>query len=73
MHRLPDGVFHCPACGSEVLPVEIVPPSASPRTSASRTAAPSARVGEVGSFSKGKGLDPRVGRGGEEEERRCTL
>jgi ribosomal protein L37AE/L43A len=22
MRRLPDGVFHCPACGSEVLPVE---------------------------------------------------
>lgn len=21
MRRLPDGVFHCPACGSEVLPV----------------------------------------------------
>ena len=23
MRRLPDGVFHCPACGSEVLPVEV--------------------------------------------------
>jgi hypothetical protein len=23
MRRLPDGVFHCPACGSEVLPVSI--------------------------------------------------
>jgi hypothetical protein len=23
MRRLPDGVFHCPACGSEVLPVQI--------------------------------------------------
>ncbi len=22
MRRLPDGVFHCPACGSEVLPLE---------------------------------------------------
>lgn len=22
MRRLPDGVFHCPACGAEVLPVE---------------------------------------------------
>jgi ribosomal protein L37AE/L43A len=21
MRRLPDGVFHCPACGSEVLPI----------------------------------------------------
>lgn len=23
MRRLPDGVFHCPACGAEVLPVRI--------------------------------------------------
>src|SRR5215203_3309842 len=23
IRRLPDGVFHCPACGSEVLPIEI--------------------------------------------------
>ena len=23
MRRLPDGVLHCPACGSEVLPVEV--------------------------------------------------
>ena len=22
MRRLPDGVFHCPACGSEILPVD---------------------------------------------------
>ena len=22
MRRLPDGVFHCPSCGSEVLPIE---------------------------------------------------
>jgi ribosomal protein L37AE/L43A len=59
MHRPPDGVFHCPACGSEVLPVEIVSPSASPRTPASRTVAPSATVEEVESSSEGKGLDPR--------------
>ena len=59
MHQLPNGVFHCPACGSEVLPVETVPHSASPRTSASRTVAPSATVEEVGSLSDGKGLDPR--------------
>jgi hypothetical protein len=24
MRRLPDGAFHCPSCGSEVLPVEAV-------------------------------------------------
>jgi ribosomal protein L37AE/L43A len=23
MRRLPDGVFHCPACGAEVLPVDV--------------------------------------------------
>ncbi|MEW6637183.1 MAG: hypothetical protein AB1425_10290 [Actinomycetota bacterium] len=28
MRRLPDGVFHCPACGSEVLPTETSPASA---------------------------------------------
>jgi hypothetical protein len=22
MRRLPDGMFHCPSCGSEVLPIE---------------------------------------------------
>ena len=58
MHRLPDGEFHCPACGSGVLSVETVPPSASPRTSASRTVAPSATVEEVGRFSEGKGWTP---------------
>jgi ribosomal protein L37AE/L43A len=26
MRELPDGVFHCPACGSEVLPVQIWAP-----------------------------------------------
>ena len=25
MRRLPDGTFHCPACGSEVLPVGLSP------------------------------------------------
>src|SRR5918998_4688037 len=24
MRRLPDGVFHCPACGSEVLPIKSI-------------------------------------------------
>lgn len=28
MRRLPDGVYRCPACGSEVLPIESVPVSA---------------------------------------------
>jgi ribosomal protein L37AE/L43A len=26
MRELPDGVFHCPACGSEVLPIEVRAP-----------------------------------------------
>ncbi len=26
MRRLPDGVFHCPACRSEVLPIETIVP-----------------------------------------------
>jgi ribosomal protein L37AE/L43A len=25
MRRLPDGTFHCPACGSEVLPIGLSP------------------------------------------------
>ena len=25
MRRLPDGMFHCPSCGSEVLPIEPIP------------------------------------------------
>jgi ribosomal protein L37AE/L43A len=33
MRRLPDGVFHCPACGSEVLPLD------TPLTARSKTAA----------------------------------
>jgi hypothetical protein len=24
MRRLPDGTFHCPSCGSEVLPIEAI-------------------------------------------------
>ena len=31
MRELPDGVFHCPACGSEVLPTESQVPEARTR------------------------------------------
>ena len=31
MRELPDGVFHCPACGSEVLPIEFRVPEARTR------------------------------------------
>lgn len=36
MRKLPDGVFHCPACGSEVLPIGADP---SPATSRERSGA----------------------------------
>jgi ribosomal protein L37AE/L43A len=35
MRRLPDGVFHCPACGSEVLPVGSITGSSEPPPSKS--------------------------------------
>ncbi len=35
MRRLPDGVFHCPACGSEVLPLD-TPLTARSKTEARR-------------------------------------
>src|SRR5215203_4173071 len=31
MRRLPDGVFHCPACRSEVLPISIPEPGQKPQ------------------------------------------
>jgi ribosomal protein L37AE/L43A len=31
MRRLPDGVFHCPTCGSEVLPIEATSGDTLPR------------------------------------------
>lgn len=58
MHRLPDGASHCPACGSEVLPIDTVPPSGSPRTAVTRTVAPRPTVEEGESLSEGKGLAP---------------
>jgi hypothetical protein len=42
MRLLPDGVYHCPACGSEVLAIEV--PSSSKRTRRESAAA----LGEVG-------------------------
>jgi ribosomal protein L37AE/L43A len=40
MRRLPDGVFHCPACGSEVVPLE-----ASGRSRCKDSARTAARAG----------------------------
>ena len=31
MRRLPDGVFHCPACGAEVLPIRVAVPGSARR------------------------------------------
>ena len=74
MHRLPDGVFHCPACGSEVLPIQTVPPSGSPRTAATRTAAPRDRRPGRWRASERIGTGPQVIRNREnEEERGCRL
>jgi len=39
MRRLPDGVFHCPACGSEVLPLEASREPQRPSTAAKPTGA----------------------------------
>jgi ribosomal protein L37AE/L43A len=39
MRRLPDGVFHCPACGSEVLPLK------------ARRSLPSDLLGSTGAFT----------------------
>ena len=49
MRRLPDGVFHCPACGAEVLPTEAAsdageaPPGSARSTSGGTPGEPEAR------------------------------
>ena len=49
MRRLPDGVFHCPACGAEVLPTEAAsdageaPPGSARSTSGEPPGEPGAR------------------------------
>ena len=43
MRLLPDGVYHCPACGSEVLAIEV--PSSSTRTHRKSGAASGEEVG----------------------------
>jgi uncharacterized Zn finger protein (UPF0148 family) len=43
MRLLPDGVYHCPACGSEVLAIEA--PSSSKRTRRRSAAAPGEKGG----------------------------
>jgi hypothetical protein len=52
MRRLPGGVFHCPACGSEVLPLGTPPVAwkADERSEAYRAGWLNGRFGERGSF-----------------------
>jgi ribosomal protein L37AE/L43A len=58
MRRLPDGVFHCPACGSEVLPINT--PSAQSRPNEHSEAYWSGwvdgRFGEISGFSDNPNL-----------------
>jgi hypothetical protein len=61
MRRLPDGVFHCPACGSEVLPVFMPEPTR-------RIAA--ARRRSLAAFERIPGISP--GTPDEERDRRMA-
>ena len=62
MRLLPDGVFHCPSCGSEVLPIEAA------------SGLENTRVGSA--FAQGRGIAPQPGtrprqqeaRGGKKQE-----
>ncbi len=60
MRRLPDGTFHCPACGSEVVPLEAAsrePPSPQEhRSEAYRSGWIDGRFGEVGCFTHNPNL-----------------
>jgi ribosomal protein L37AE/L43A len=52
MRRLPDGVFHCPACGSEVLSIDAAPAPLRPdeQGAAYRAGWLGGRFGDRGSF-----------------------
>ncbi len=52
MRRLPDGIFHCPACGSEVLPINAssVPTEPEEHGAAYWAGWVDGRFGESGSF-----------------------
>jgi uncharacterized Zn finger protein (UPF0148 family) len=54
MRLLPDGTFHCPSCGSEVVPLEEAPTELTPeeyRSEAYRSGWIDGRFGEVGCFT----------------------
>jgi len=53
MRRLPDGVFHCPACGSEVLPLDDSrEPTSEHRSQAYRCGWIDGRFGKSGCFTE---------------------
>jgi hypothetical protein len=58
MRRLPDGVFHCPACGSEVLPIDASSDPSTPNRhgEAYCTGWVDGRFGEGGSFADNPNL-----------------
>ena len=57
MRRLPDGVFHCPACGSEVLPLEASrEPTPDYRSQAYWCGWIGGRFGEIGCFTENLNL-----------------
>jgi hypothetical protein len=58
MRRLPDGTFHCPACGSEVLPIDASSTPSRPEEHAQAYWAGwvDGRFGERGSFVENPNL-----------------
>ncbi|MBA2715209.1 MAG: hypothetical protein H0U55_16875, partial [Rubrobacteraceae bacterium] len=58
MRRLPDGTYHCPACGSEVLPPGASPVDRKPEEHSKAYWAGwlDGRVGAVGSFADNRNL-----------------
>ena len=66
MRKLPDRVFHCPACGSEVLPLKAF-------TTVSGTRSAGSPIGSLtshpwNSFSTRPGITSRKQKGGERDE-----
>lgn len=57
MLRLPDGTFHCPACRSEVLPIDVsLPPAESEKSLAYWAGWADGRYGEKGNLADNRNL-----------------
>lgn len=56
MRRLPDGVYWCPGCGSEVLPIEAPPAPWKPHSEAYWSGWMDGRFKELGSFAQSRAL-----------------